>query len=74
MLKSVSFQLVSLVYLLLLAIVTWMKYRNSKKTLVNVIYQVLLFSTALVIIMDIITNIMMHDLTVYGDYVNYFGH
>ncbi len=73
MLKSVSFQLVSLVYLLLLAIVTWMKYRNSKKTLVNVIYQVLLFSTALVIIMDIITNIMMHDLTVYGDYVNYFG-
>ena len=73
MLRSVSFQLCSLVYLLLLIIVTWSKYRNSNKTLVNVIFQVMLSFTSLVIISDVITNVMMHNLDVYSSVIDYFG-
>ncbi len=73
MLRSVSFQLCSLVYLLLLIVVTWSKYRNSNKTLVNVIFQVMLSFTSLVIIFDVITNVMMHNLDVYSSIIDYFG-
>ena len=73
MLTAVSFQICSLVYLLLLTMVTWSKYKNSTKTLVNVIYQVLLFFTALVLITDIITNVMMHNLEFYSPYIDIAG-
>ncbi len=73
MLKTVSFQLCSLVYLLLLVIVTWMKYRTSNKTLVNVIYQSMLLFTSLVLILDIVTSIMALNIPYYGILVTIFG-
>ena len=73
MLKPISFQLCSLVYLLLLVFVSIAKYRHKNKKMVNIIYQSLLVFTLFVLLMDIITNLMIQDLESFGSIVKYFG-